>query len=362
MIVAVTDAGGRMLWVEGDPRLRAARRGHALRRGRALVRGRRRHQRPRHGAGRRPRGPDLRQRALPPAGAAVELLGRPGARPGHRRAARRDRRDRRRPRGQPARAHPRPRHGRGGGVRAALAAPRAAAAGSPAAGCRPRCSGWPRGWRCSAASGRGSPLPGGPLELSLRHSELLLLLAEAAVAGEGRTAVQLAAEVHRGRRRGGHRPRGALPAPPAGRCRPRRLPALPAARPRRHRPRPGAPAAGPRLGRLGAGALPGRGPAPRRGAPGVAGPGAGRRRCSARRVLRSRRPELLLRYAQLPEAADDVAVWQACLDWLPASSPRRAAAAAHLLRLRRAPALAALTRPGAAGMRGPGRPALLAAE
>jgi hypothetical protein len=52
-------------------------------------------------------------------------------------------------------------------------------------------------------------------------------------------------------------------------------------------------------------------------------------------VLRSRRPELLLRYAQLPEAGDDVAVWQACLDWLPAGSPRRTAAAAHLLRLRR---------------------------
>jgi hypothetical protein len=56
-------------------------------------------------------------------------------------------------------------------------------------------------------------------------------------------------------------------------------------------------------------------------------------------VLRSRRPELLLRYAQLPEAGDDVAVWQAVLDWLPASSPRRADAAAHLLRLRRGPRL-----------------------
>ena len=41
-------------------------------------------------------------------------------------------------------------------------------------------------------------LPAGPVELSLRHSELLLLLAEAAVAGEGRTAAQLAAECHRG--------------------------------------------------------------------------------------------------------------------------------------------------------------------
>jgi hypothetical protein len=52
-------------------------------------------------------------------------------------------------------------------------------------------------------------------------------------------------------------------------------------------------------------------------------------------VLRSRRPELLLRYAQLAEARDDVAVWQACLEVLPPSSPRRSAAAAHLLRLRR---------------------------
>jgi hypothetical protein len=44
---------------------------------------------------------------------------------------------------------------------------------------------------------------------------------------------------------------------------------------------------------------------------------------------------VLLRYAQLPAARDDVAVWQTCLEWLPPSSPRRAAAAAHLLRLRR---------------------------
>jgi hypothetical protein len=54
-------------------------------------------------------------------------------------------------------------------------------------------------------------------------------------------------------------------------------------------------------------------------------------------VLRSRRPELLLRYAQLPEARDDVVVWQTCLEWLPPSSPRRAAAATHLMRLRRSP-------------------------
>src|SRR4051812_4550257 len=41
-------------------------------------------------------------------------------------------------------------------------------------------------------------LPSQVIELSLRHSELLLLLAEAAVAGEGRTAEQLAAECHPG--------------------------------------------------------------------------------------------------------------------------------------------------------------------
>ena len=54
-------------------------------------------------------------------------------------------------------------------------------------------------------------------------------------------------------------------------------------------------------------------------------------------VLHSRRPELLLRYAQLPEARDDVAVWQTCLDLLPPGAPSRPAVAAHLHRLRRAP-------------------------
>jgi transcriptional regulator of acetoin/glycerol metabolism len=39
-------------------------------------------------------------------------------------------------------------------------------------------------------------LPSGRVDLSLRHSELLLLLAEAAVGGEGRTAARLAAECH----------------------------------------------------------------------------------------------------------------------------------------------------------------------
>ena len=54
-------------------------------------------------------------------------------------------------------------------------------------------------------------------------------------------------------------------------------------------------------------------------------------------MLRSRRPELLLRYAQLPEARDDVAVWQTCLEWLPAELPAAGGGGrAHLLRLRRA--------------------------
>ncbi|GAA4302819.1 hypothetical protein GCM10023162_04710 [Klenkia terrae] len=54
-------------------------------------------------------------------------------------------------------------------------------------------------------------------------------------------------------------------------------------------------------------------------------------------LLRAPRPDLLLRYSRLPEAADDAAVWQALLDVLPVSSPRRAAAANQLLRLRRTP-------------------------
>jgi hypothetical protein len=76
---------------------------------------------------------------------------------------------------------------------------------------------------------------------------------------------------------------------------------------------------------------------PRSAAPGIV---ATRERLSAllrQAVLRSRRPELLLRYAALPEARDDAGVWQACVELLPLGSPRRAAAAANLLRLRRAP-------------------------
>jgi hypothetical protein len=176
--------------------------------------------------------------------------------------------------------------------------------------------------------------PSGSLELSLRHSELLLLLAEAGVTGEGRSATQLAAECHPGeaaavtiraelsrlRRLVGADLVGSRPYRLLGRLETdldqvRRLLARGAV--------------GAALDRYSGAVLPGS------RAPGVA---AARERLAAllrQAVLRSRRPELLLRYSQLPEAHDDVAVWQAILEWLPASSPRRAAAATHLLRLRR---------------------------
>jgi hypothetical protein len=177
-------------------------------------------------------------------------------------------------------------------------------------------------------------LPAGRVELSLRHSELLLLLAEAAVAGEGRTTARLAAECHRGdaaavtvraelsrlRRLVGADLVGSRPYRLLGRIdtdldQVRRLLARGSV--------------GSALERYPGAVLPGS------RAPGVA---VARERVGAllrQAVLRSRRPELLLRYAQLPEARDDVAVWQTCLEWLPASSPRRAVAAEHLLRLRR---------------------------
>jgi hypothetical protein len=179
-------------------------------------------------------------------------------------------------------------------------------------------------------------LSDGPLELSLRHSELLLLLAEAAVAGEGRSAARLAAECHPGE--------AALVTVRAELSRLRRLvgPDLLASRPYRLVGRLDTDldqvrrllalgSVGSALERYPGAVLPGS------RAPGVA---LARERVGAllrQAVLRSRRPELLLRYAQLPEAREDVAVWQACLEVLPAGSPRRTAAAAHLLRLRRLP-------------------------
>jgi transcriptional regulator of acetoin/glycerol metabolism len=177
-------------------------------------------------------------------------------------------------------------------------------------------------------------VPAGPVELSLRHSELLLLLTEAAAAGEGRTAAQLAAECHPGeaaevtvraelsrlRRLVGADLVGSRPYRVLGRIdtdleQVRRLLARGAV--------------GEALGHYPGSLLPGS------RAPGVV---VARERVGAvlrQAVLRSRRPELLLRYAQLPEARDDAVVWQTCLEWLPPGSPRRAAAAAQLLRLRR---------------------------
>ena len=197
MIVAVTDAGGRMLWVEGDAGLRSRAAGMHFVEGARWAE---------DVAGTNAPGTALA------VDHAVQIYGsehyrRPvqpwscSAAPVHDPvtgvAARRHRRDRRRPRGQPARAHPRAGHGRGGRVGAALAAPRAAAARRrppPAAAA----AAGPAARGPGPGAGAADACPAGPVELSLRHSELLLLLAEAAVAGEGRTAAQLAAECHPG--------------------------------------------------------------------------------------------------------------------------------------------------------------------
>jgi hypothetical protein len=177
-------------------------------------------------------------------------------------------------------------------------------------------------------------LPSGPVDLSLRHSELLLLLAEASVTGIGRTAEQLAAECH---------PRDA--AAVTVRAELSRLRRIVGAQVVGSRPyrllRPldtDVDAVRRLLGNGAVGAALDRYPGavlPRSRAPGV---GVVRERLSAlvrQAVLRSHRPELLLRYAELPEARDDAAVWQACVEWLPAISPRRSAAATQLQRLRR---------------------------
>jgi hypothetical protein len=201
--------------------------------------------------------------------------------------------------------------------------------------------------RPSAPAPRGAPqldvlgrdrgrlaLPSGRIELSLRHSELLLLLAEAAVAGVGRTAEQLAAECHPGEaaqvtvRAELSRLRRLVGAQMVG-SRPYRL-----LRPLdtdldQVRRLLGRGAVASALERYPGAVL------PRSSAPGVV---VARQRVSAllrQAVLAGRRPEQLLRYSNLPEAQDDVGVWQALLDRLPAGSPGRAAAAAQLSRLRR---------------------------
>jgi hypothetical protein len=172
----------------------------------------------------------------------------------------------------------------------------------------------------------------GDVELSLRHSELVVLLAEAAAAGEGRSAEQLAVECH---------PGDAAPVTVrAELSRLRRLIGneLVGSRPYRLLAplRSDADDVRELLGRGAVGAALDRYPGallPRSGAPGVR---AARARLSAalkQAVLASGRAELLVAYGRLPEAADDLGFWQACLTVLPAGSARRTAAAAQVQRL-----------------------------
>ena len=173
---------------------------------------------------------------------------------------------------------------------------------------------------------------GRQLELSLRHSELVVLLAEAAAGGEGRTAEQLAAECHPGdaatvtvraelsrlRRLVGDELVGSRPYRLLGPVRSdvddvRRL-----------------------LGRGAVGAALDRYPGallPRSEAPGVRAARAGLSAALRQAVLAGGRPELLIRYGRLPEAAGDLLFWQACLAMLPPGSGGRTAAAAQVQRL-----------------------------
>jgi hypothetical protein len=173
----------------------------------------------------------------------------------------------------------------------------------------------------------------GVQELSLRHSELLVLLAEAAAAGQGRTAEQLAAECHVGD--------AAAVTVRAELSRLRRLVGdeLVGSRPYRLL-RPVRTDVEEVRGLVAQGAL--SAALDRyRGAllPGSAAPGVraarGRLADSVRAaVLASGRPDLLIRYSELPEAADDAVMWQACLAVLPSGAARRTVAAAQLQRLR----------------------------
>jgi len=178
--------------------------------------------------------------------------------------------------------------------------------------------------------------PAGRTDLSLRHSELLLLLAEAAAADEGRSADQLAAEVHPGDaaavtvRAELSRLRRILGEDLLG-SRPYRLTAPLDTDLDQVRRALARGAVAPALDRYVGVVL------PRSEAPGVRTARARLAGSLRAAVLRSGRPELLVRYSRLPDAADDAAVWQGLLDCLPVSSPRRAAAAGQLLRLRRSP-------------------------
>ncbi|SDY32559.1 hypothetical protein SAMN05661080_03086 [Modestobacter sp. DSM 44400] len=173
----------------------------------------------------------------------------------------------------------------------------------------------------------------GAQELSLRHSELLVLLAEAAATGEGRTAEQLAVECHAGdaaavtvraelsrlRRLVGDELVGSRPYRLLG-------PVQTDAEEVRRLVARGALSSA--LDRYRGALLPGS------TAPGVRAARARLAGLVRSAVLVSGRPDLLVRYSELPEAADDLAVWQACLALLPAGASRRTVAAAQAQRLR----------------------------
>lgn len=68
-------------------------------------------------------------------------------------------------------------------------------------------------------------------------------------------------------------------------------------------------------------------------APGVVGIRAELRHRLRTALLRHATGDVLLRYAELPDGQTDVEIWRACLSALPAGSPRRTRAAAHLRHL-----------------------------
>ena len=169
-LMAVCDAQGRLLWVEGHPGMRRSAERMNFVPGARWDEAARRHQRARHRARRRPRRADLRR---PSTSAAPCSAGpappRPDPRPAHRAAARRHRHHRRRPPGQPAQPGPGAGHragrrglsrrrspGRRGSGRwsAALGARRGAAGRAAASGCG-SAAGTARSWCCSPVTPRG---------------------------------------------------------------------------------------------------------------------------------------------------------------------------------------------------------------
>ncbi len=171
-------------------------------------------------------------------------------------------------------------------------------------------------------------LPGRRVELSLRHSELLVLLAEAALAGEGRTAEQLMLESHGSApavtiRAEMSRLRGVVGEDVLG-SRPYRL----------IRPLDSDLARVRRLLDRGAHrqALDAyRGPL----LPGSTAPLVVQLRGQLLRRLRdsllaSGHVDQLLRWGETAEGCNDVAVWQACLRQLPTGAPQRSRVLARL--------------------------------